>query len=183
MGTRCGRLMRAIFFDRDGVLNRAIVKNGKSYPPRTMAEFEILAEARWACQFLKAHGFLLLCVTNQPDIARGTANWETVSAFNELLRQTLGLDAVMVCPHDDADGCACRKPKPGLLLSGADAYGIDLTASFMIGDRWRDIEAGRAVGCRTAFVDRGYDEGVPPNSDYVASSTADAARWICSINL
>ncbi len=175
-------LPKAVFLDRDGVLNRALVRDGRPYSPTTNAEFVILDEARIACRLLKENGFFLLCVTNQPDIARAITPSATVDSFNEELRRTLALDDVFVCPHEDADACACRKPKPGLLQMGAAKYGLDLTACFMVGDRWRDIEAGQAASCRTVFIDRGYCERSPFGADYVTTSVIEAAEWILSLS-
>ena len=141
---------RAVFLDRDGVLNRAVVRDGKPYPPPSVGEMEIVEGAAASLARLKELGFLLLVVTNQPDVARGTQTIETIEAMHDSMRRTLPLDDFLVCPHDDRDLCDCRKPRPGLLFQGQAKYGIDLGRSFMVGDRWRDIDAGRAAGCRTA---------------------------------
>ncbi len=177
--TRPGR--SAAFLDRDGVLNRAIVRNGKPYSPASLAEFQILPDALPALQALKASGFLLIGATNQPEVVRGTQRREVVETMNEALLAALPLDDILVCYHDDGDGCACRKPLPGLLLQAAARYTIDLSASFMIGDRWRDVDAGRRAGCATVLIDYGYDERKaekPP--DYTAHSLSEAAAWILS---
>jgi D-glycero-D-manno-heptose 1,7-bisphosphate phosphatase len=151
----------AVFFDRDGVLNRAIVREGKPYPPRDLSEFEIAESASEDLHRLKTMGFVLVVVTNQPDIARGTQTQRGVDEMNELLRRELPLDDVLVCPHDSNEGCNCRKPSPGLLFSAAERFGIDLQRSFLIGDRWRDIDAGHAAGCTTIMIDYGYQERGP----------------------
>ncbi len=143
---------RAVFLDRDGVLNRAVVQDGLPYPPRGLEEVEILPGVPQALAALKAAGFKLLVVTNQPDVARGSTTIQFVEEVNRHLAQSLDIDAFYVCYHDDEDNCACRKPKPGLLQMGAEAWGIDLRSSFMVGDRWRDIEAGAAAGCTTVLV-------------------------------
>jgi D-glycero-D-manno-heptose 1,7-bisphosphate phosphatase len=163
---------RAVFLDRDGVLNAAVVRDGRPYPPASLAEMTLLPGVEDACARLKKSGFLLIVVTNQPDIARGKAAIDEIEAINAALQARLGLDEICVCPHDDADNCACRKPKPGLLLDAAKRWKIDLAKSFMIGDRWRDVEAGRAAGCRTVFVDYGYAERRPDAPDLVAASLA-----------
>jgi len=162
-----------VFLDRDGVLNAAVVRGGRPYPPASVAELTLLPGVRDACRVLKAAGFLLIGVTNQPDIARGSTPAETVAAINNALQAELDIDEFGVCPHDDADGCDCRKPKPGLLLRAAARFDIDLSGSFMVGDRWRDIEAGRRAGCRTVFIDYGYDERRPDSPDLVTGSLAD----------
>jgi transaldolase len=169
----------AVFLDRDGVLNEAIVRDGKPFPPATPDELILCDGAREALAELRRAGFALICVTNQPDVARGTLPAATLEAINARLREALGLDDVLVCSHDDVDGCACRKPKPGLIHEGARRHGLDPSRSYLVGDRWRDIEAGAAAACKTVFVDRGYAErgpSVPP--DARVGSVTEAARWI-----
>jgi D-glycero-D-manno-heptose 1,7-bisphosphate phosphatase len=125
---------------------------------------------------LRQAGYAVVVVTNQPDIARGTTTRATVDAIHAHLRAELGLDDIRVCPHDDLDGCSCRKPRPGLLLQ---APACDMPASVMVGDRWRDIEAGRAAGCGvTILVDYGYDEAVPHQPDVRVGSLAEAVDWL-----
>jgi len=172
-------LRRAVFFDRDGVLNDAVVVEGRPYPPASAAEVRIAAGAPEALAELKAAGFVLICVTNQPDVARGKQTHEAVAAINARLREALPLDEILVCPHDDADGCVCRKPAPGLLIQGAARHDIHLPGSFMVGDRWRDTLAGHRAGCRTVLIDYGYQEswsGPPPH--HTTTTLADAAAWI-----
>ncbi len=172
---------RAVFLDRDGVLNVAPVRHGKPLSPNSLDELELLPCVREACAELKRAGFLLVVATNQPDIARGKIDRGQVEAMNDYLKSELGIDDIAMCPHDDADGCACRKPKPGLLLDAAQRHGIDLARSVMVGDRWRDVEAGRGAGCRTVFIDYGYDEQRPERPDVVTTSLAaavpDILRW------
>lgn len=171
--------VRAVFLDRDGVLNHAIVRDGRPYPPDRLEDLKVYPDAAAALTRLKSAGFLLLVVTNQPDVARGTQSQAAVEAMNDVLRAELPLDGFLVCWHDDRDDCPCRKPKPGLLLDGAARFGIDLAASFLIGDRWRDIDAGAAAGCRTVLIDRQYrerDPSVPP--DFRTVSLTSAADWI-----
>ena len=172
---------RAVFLDRDGVVVRALVRDGLPRSASTLDELEILADAEEACSALKEAGFALVVVTNQPEIARGTLAPETIDRQNDVLRDALPLDEVVVCPHDDGDGCDCRKPKPGMLLDAAARLGVDLGSSFMVGDRWRDIEAGRRAGCRVVFVDRGYDEEVRVEPDAVVGDLGDAVRWILKV--
>jgi len=152
---------RAVFLDRDGVLNRAVMRAGIPYPPANRQELELIPEAPRALAFLKAMGFLLLVVTNQPDVARGTQSRSEVEAIHDLLRAQLPIDEFFVCYHDDRDQCDCRKPKPGLLLQARSRYGVNLEDSFLIGDRWKDIDAGRCVGCQTIWVDYSYAERGP----------------------
>lgn len=171
--------LKAVFLDRDGVLNRAIVRDGKPYPPANADELEILPDAPEALAALKAAGFLLLVATNQPDVARGRQQRSVVESIHEKLRGALPIDDFLVCYHDDRDGCDCRKPNPGLLLQAATRYHLDLPACYMVGDRWRDIEAGQAAGCSTVWIDRGYAErGPSPAPGVRVNSCLEAARWI-----
>ncbi len=175
-------MRRAVFLDRDGVLNRAVVRAGKPYPPAGLADFELLPGVEDAAAALRAAGFLLVVVTNQPDVTTGVQRREVVEAMHARLRAAGLCDDIRVCYHTDADGCACRKPRPGMLLDAARDLGIDLARSYMVGDRWRDVGAGRAAGCRTCFIDYGYAEtpaglrDCPP--DAVVDSLAEAARRI-----
>ncbi|TMJ01401.1 MAG: HAD family hydrolase [Alphaproteobacteria bacterium] len=171
-------MTRAVFLDRDGVLNKAYVRNGKPLSPDTIDEMIIVPDAAEALGRLRKHGFRLLLATNQPDIARGRLTRDQVEAMNAHLRSKVPLDAVEVCPHDDADGCGCRKPKPGLLLNAAKRDGIALDESFMIGDRYRDIEAGHSAGCRTVLIGNGYGETFKAQPDAEFATLTEAADWI-----
>src|ERR1017187_1809436 len=145
---------RAVFLDRDGVINRAIVRDGKPYPPASLDELEILPGVPEALGLLKAAGFALIVVTNQPDVARGVQRREVVEAINATLGAQLPIDEFRVCYHDDRDQCPCRKPQPGL-LTRAPLYALD--RSILVGDRWRDIEAGQRAGVQaTILIDYGY---------------------------
>ena len=170
---------RAVFLDRDGVINRAVVRDGKPYPPDSVGELEILPGVPQALAALRAAGFLNVVVTNQPDVATGKAKREDVEAIHAHLLKNLPIDAVKACYHTDKEGCACRKPKPGMLLEAAAEHGIDLGSSYVVGDRWRDVAAGQAAGCRTAyFIDYGYREQQPVQPFVAAESLAAAARCI-----
>lgn len=169
----------ALFLDRDGVVCRALVRGRKPFPPRSLQELEILPGVREALHAAGALGLVRVIVTNQPDVARGTLDRKVVEAIHGRLCAELEIDDVLVCWHDDADGCACRKPKPGLLLAGAERHGVDLAKSFMVGDRWRDVEAGVRAGCRTVWIDRGYDEQPPLTPpDHRCQGLAEAVAWI-----
>jgi len=172
---------RAVFLDRDGVLNVALERDGRPHPPAGPAELVVLPGVPEALARLKAAGFLLVVVTNQPDVARGATSPAAVEAIHAALRAALPLDDVRCCFHDDADACACRKPRPGLLLEAARTWDVDLAASFMVGDRWRDVEAGAAAGCRTVFVDLGWRERRPDRFDARVASLPDAAAWILEV--
>ncbi len=168
----------AVFLDRDGVLNRAVVRNGKPYPPGRLTEFELLPGVSEALELLRDAGFRLVVVTNQPDVGTGRQTLAAVEEMHAHLRATLPLDDIRVCYHTDADGCACRKPKPGMLLDAARDWDVALADSVMVGDRWRDIEAGKAAGCRTILIGVGYDERKPEGFDASAASLVDASRLI-----
>ena len=169
---------RAVFLDRDGVLNEAVVRDGKPYPPPSVADLKIIPDAASALARLKVRGLPLIVVTNQPDVARGTQTMAAIEEINALLRRELPLDDFVVCAHDDRDDCACRKPKPGLILEGAARHGADPARSFMVGDRWRDIESGKNAGCRTIWIDRGYRERAPEAPDARVASLTEAVEWI-----
>lgn len=169
---------RAVFLDRDGVINKAFIRKGKSYPPSSMDELEILPGVLDALNALKAADFLTIVVTNQPDVANGITSKETVMNIHQFLMRQLPIDEVYTCFHNDHDRCACRKPLPGLLFEAARNYHIDLHNSYMIGDRWRDIEAGQLAQCRTFFINYGYLEKQPTSFDYQVRSLNEAAQII-----
>lgn len=172
---------RAVFLDRDGVLNDVILRDGKPYPPSTVSELSIVPQACDTLARLKQMGFVLIVVSNQPDVARGAQTREAVEAINAIIRAKLPIDAILTCYHDDSDGCACRKPKPGLLLRGIHEFKIDPRMSYMIGDRWRDIDAGASIGCRTVWIDNHYRERGPSSPpDARVFSLSEAAEWIMS---
>ncbi len=167
---------KAIFLDSDGVLNTAIIKNGKPVAPISLAELEIPKEVQPCLIKLKAAGYLLICVTNKPDIERGLMTQANVDAIFNKMRQILPLDDIFICYHENSD---CYKPKPGLLLTAAKQYDIDLTKSYMIGDRWRDVEAGQNAPCKTVWINRRYAEKAPsPPADFTAYSLSEATEYI-----
>jgi D-glycero-D-manno-heptose 1,7-bisphosphate phosphatase len=173
-----GALKRAVFLDRDGVLNEALVRDGLPYPPATAAEVRLVEGAEEGLHQLKALGFLLIVVTNQPDVARGTQTLEQVAAINAKLSAVLPLDDILMCLHS-GDGCDCRKPKPGLLRLGAARYDVDLGECYLIGDRWRDMDAASAVGVPGVWIDYGYRERGPSEPPAaVVPSMQEAVRWI-----
>jgi D-glycero-D-manno-heptose 1,7-bisphosphate phosphatase len=171
-------LKRAVFLDRDGVINRAVVQDGKPFPPRSVAELEVLPDAHDALQRLRDAGYVLIVVTNQPDVARGTQSRAAVEEINARLANELAIDDFMVCYHDDAAGCSCRKPSPGGLLEAAARHGVDLGSSYIVGDRWRDVEAGQRAGCTSFFIDYGYSEREPQPPFRRVHSLAEAAEQI-----
>ena len=174
-----GAAASAVFLDRDGVINRAVVRDGKPYPPASLAEFELLPGVGEACAQLKAAGFLLVVATNQPDVGRGTQRREDVEAMHARMCALLPIDRVEVC-YDPGQGhpSEFRKPAPGMLLRAARELDIDLARSWMVGDRWRDIDCGAAAGCRTVFIDYGYDEKLRAIPDFRARDLGEAATLI-----
>jgi D-glycero-D-manno-heptose 1,7-bisphosphate phosphatase len=174
-------LRRAVFLDRDGVINRPLIRAGKPYPPRILQEFEILPGVVESCALLKELGFLTVVATNQPDVGRGTLKREAVEILHDQLSRLLPIDRIMVCYHaGTAYGgpCECRKPRPGMLIQAAAEMGIDLEKSFMIGDRWRDVDCGSGAGCTTIFVDWGYGESLRRRPDFSVSDLLEAAKLI-----
>ncbi len=169
---------RAVFLDRDGVINRVILKDGKPFAPSSLEQLEILPGVDEALQALQSAGFCLVVVTNQPDVARGVLSRATVEAMHEYLKSKLPIAEFWTCFHDDQDDCQCRKPKCGALLDAALKHNINLAESFMVGDRWRDIAAGHAAGCTTMFIDYGYHEVAPQTFDYCVASLFEASKII-----
>ena len=183
-GPPAGVQRRAVFLDRDGVLNRVTIRDGMPLPPRTLAELEILPGVKEGLRRLRKAGFLLIGATNQPDVVRGVQRRDIIEAMNARLLAELDLDEIRTCWHDDKDGCACRKPKPGLLLDAAREHQIALPLSYMLGDRWRDIEAGQAAGCRNVWLRAPYAEREPhPPADFVTDRFEPAVEWILNRGL
>ena len=172
-------MVRAVFLDRDGVLNANIERDGKPVAPTTVEEFRIFPDTAAAVRRLKDAGFLLVVVTNQPDVGTGRTPRATMEAMHAKIRALMPIDDFEICFHTDADGCDCRKPKPGLILKAAAKHGIDLPASVMIGDRWRDVLAGQSAGCgMTIRVDHGLADDRPSTPDRTVKSLSEAAHYI-----
>lgn len=171
-------LRQAVFLDRDGVINRAVVKDGKPFPPASLDSFEFLPGVESAALALRRAGFLIVVVTNQPDVATGLQAREVVELMHKKLFDAAICDDIKVCYHTDDDACDCRKPKPGMLLEAAKEWQIDLGLSYMVGDRWRDVAAGKAAGCQTFFIDYQYREQSAERPDAVVASLEEAANLI-----
>ncbi len=172
----------AVFLDRDGVINKPIVRDDRPYPPAKVEDFELYEDVMTGCAELAAAGYLLVVVTNQPDVARGTQTRVAVEDMHRKMREALPQIArVEVCWHagtDWRDSCDCRKPRPGMVLRAAQALDIDLSQSFLIGDRWRDVDCGHNAGCRTIFVDRNYAETMRQPPDWTVKSFGQAVELI-----
>src|SRR5438552_5833722 len=174
---------RGVFLDRDGVLNRPFVRDGKPYPPDSVSNLEILPGVAKSLWDLKNAGFLLIVATNQPDVGTGTQSREEVESIHSHLRKELPLDDIFVCYHIDSDKCACRKPLPGLLHDAAKRYNLFLPSCYMVGDRWRDVDAGHNAGCKSIFIDYRYDEQKPQNEPAATlNSLREAADWILRVS-
>jgi len=171
---------RAVFLDRDGVLNRALVRGGCPFPPSTVEAFELHDDVISGCARLKAANFLLIVVTNQPDVGRGKQSRETVEAMHSKMQSALPLiDRIEICYHAGerhSQPCNCRKPRPGLILRAAAQLEIDLAASYVIGDRWRDVDCARAAGCRAIFIQRDYNETLRALPDFTVRNFTDAVN-------
>ena len=159
-------MKRAVFLDRDGVINEAVIRKGKPYPPASLSEIQITEGFESVLQKIDAAGFVIIGVTNQPDVARGSQSREAVEEINQYLLDNLPIETILVCYHDEKDACLCRKPKPGLILEAAALFDIDLANSYMVGDRWKDIEAGKNAGCKTIFINYAYSEKQPGGYDF-----------------
>ena len=154
-------MKRAVFLDRDGVLNRAVLVDGVPRPPSSIYEVEILEGAREAIQILQQRDYVPVVVTNQPDVARGVVSEGHANGINSFVGKQTNLKHFYSCFHDDSDFCICRKPLPGLIQRAARELNLEISASYLVGDRWRDIEAGQAAGCRSFFIDYSYPEKTP----------------------
>ena len=160
-------LNRAVFLDRDGVINRALVRDGHPFSPSSVGEFEWVAGIQGVVRELYSAGFWLFCVTNQPDVGRGLQDIAVVEALHKMVKDEIPVEKIYACYHDGVSDCSCRKPKPGLILQAVADFEIDLKESWLVGDRWKDIDAGNAAGCQTVFLDYRYDESLRSSPDHV----------------
>jgi D-glycero-D-manno-heptose 1,7-bisphosphate phosphatase len=170
--------MRAVFLDRDGVINGVIVKEGRPYPPPSLVKLEILPGVKEALDDLHEAGYLLIVITNQPDVARGITCKSAVDEIHEFMMANFPITQIKACFHDDADQCGCRKPKPGAIIKAAREYHLNLNDCYMVGDRWRDIDAGILAGCKTIFIDYQYDEKQPTETNFIVKSLLEASKII-----
>lgn len=168
---------RAVFFDRDGVINKSFVIDGKPFPPTKLSEVEIFQGLDTAIENLKNAGFKIFLVTNQPDISRGKMKYSELKLINDFIDTQIGFDKIYCCIHDDLDACHCRKPKPGMIMDAKLEWDIDLKNSYLIGDRWKDIEAGSRAGTMTILIKSDYDEKICP-PDFIFNSTLEAISFI-----
>jgi len=176
------KISRAIFIDRDGVLVIPEFREGRSFAPRNLHDFRIYPGAAESARRLKEAGYTLVVVTNQPDVGNGLVDRSVVEKMHEKLLAAMPIDAIEVCYHTNADDCDCRKPKPGMLLRAAERMGLDCSRSLMVGDRWSDVEAAKAAGCKSVFIDLNYRDRRPEQPDFVVSSFTQAVELILSIS-
>ncbi|MCI0419668.1 MAG: HAD family hydrolase [Acidobacteria bacterium] len=167
---------RAFCLDRDGVINAVVTCEGRLTSPRTDEEFQILPRVSEAIRQMQSAGFLVIVVTNQPEISRGLVERETVDRFHSRIRSELAIDDIRVCYHDTEDRCSCRKPEPGLLVASAKQWNIRLGQSFLVGDREKDIEAGRRAGCTTMLIRAPYNQGPAATPDFLVESLDHAVK-------
>jgi D-glycero-D-manno-heptose 1,7-bisphosphate phosphatase len=171
----------AVFLDRDGVLVIPEFRHGRSFAPKRLEDLKFYPDAASALKRLRAAGYRLVVVTNQPDVGNGSIAREVVNEMHARLRATMPVDAIMACFHSQSEDCTCRKPRPGMLIDAAKEFQIDLTTSYMVGDRASDVEAGRAAGCRTVFIDLDYREEEHPAATVTVRSIAEAADFILGV--
>jgi D-glycero-D-manno-heptose 1,7-bisphosphate phosphatase len=169
-------LKPAVFFDRDGVLVKPVLRHGIPYAPLRREDFSLLPGGAEAVRAVRAASLLAIVVTNQPEVRRGTLDPALLDEFHRLLREQVPVDDILVCPHDDRDRCECRKPKTGMILEAARRHSLDLARSYMIGDTDRDLGAARAAGLPLILIDAPYNQGLQPDRR-VADAVA-AAEWI-----
>lgn len=175
---------RAVFLDRDGVIAVPEFREGRSFAVRRFADFRLYDGIESSLAELRAAGYQLIVVTNQPDVGKGLMSEETLERMHDEMRSRLPIDDIWTCRHTREDNCTCRKPKAGMLMAAAAAHGIDLERSFMVGDRGSDIEAGRAAGCRTIFIDLQYEaEPAPTSQDWTVRDLQEASAVICRVTV
>jgi len=172
------RNRKAIFLDRDGTLNKAYIENGLPISPSSLNKFKIIKGVKKSINKLKKLNFLCILITNQPDVFRGKISKKTVVKMNSYIKKKIKLDDMFVCYHDNEHNCNCRKPKPGLLVKASKKWKIDLNKSFMIGDRWKDILAGKKVGCKTIFINNNYKNDKKVKADFTFKSLLKAVNKI-----
>ncbi|MDB2363384.1 HAD-IIIA family hydrolase [Candidatus Pelagibacter bacterium] len=167
----CGRVLlkknKAFFFDRDGILNKSIIKNNKPYSPIFPRELNLNRDLLSFIKKLKKKGFLIIVVSNQPDIKNGKLSIYSLNLMNSIIKKFFLVDEIYICTHGKNDNCQCRKPKPGMLIEASKKWNIELSRSYIVGDRWKDIEAGKSMNCTTIFIDYNYDEPKPKNCNYI----------------
>lgn len=175
-------MTKAVFLDRDGVINRSNLIGGVPVPPRSILEVELLEGVVEGINLLKSYNFLPVVITNQPDVARGTVTREQVEEINTHIGVKTGIEHFYICYHDEINKCPCRKPAPGLIRLASSELDVNLDESYVVGDRWRDISAGQAAGCKTFFIDYSYAEKRPDAPFTIVSSLLEAAKLVTGVS-
>ena len=157
---------KAFFFDRDGILNKSILKKNKPYSPRNLRELRLNLELVEFIKKLKKKNFKIIVITNQPDIKSGKLNKYTLKVINLIIKKKFCIDDIFICIHGKNENCHCRKPKPGMIIKASEKWNINLKKSFFVGDRWKDMQAGEIMGCKTIFIDYDYNETQPKSYSY-----------------
>ncbi len=170
-------MIKAIFWDRDGVINEVTVVNNKTFCPRKFIDFKLTPGISNHFQKTKELEFKNIIVTNQPDIARGSMTMEALNEMHGLLEKELLVDEINYCPHDNGQ-CDCRKPQPGLITKSAQKNNIDLSRSYIIGDAKNDMLAGRAAGCKTILLQRDYNDDAVEFADYIVTNINEMFNFI-----
>lgn len=166
-------MVKAVFLDRDGIINVTQVINKKPVAIRAFEQFVFVEGIQKAIDKFIKIGYTIFVVTNQPDISRGKIKIEEVEKINRHILHELPIKKIYMCTHDYYDNCECKKPKAGMLFSAKKEYDVELKSSWIIGDRWSDIEAGKNAGCKTIFVDYGYDEKLKSNPDIIVKNVKE----------
>lgn len=173
-----GNLQPAVFLDRDGVVNQSIIRDHKPLSPKSLKDLVVIDGVKEAIALLHEHGFTTVVITNQPDVARGNLTSEMLAEMHRSIARQTGLQYFYICIHDDKDRCECRKPNAGLITKAAKDLNLDIANSFLIGDRWKDIEAGQRAGCQCFFIDNSYSEQRPTPPFHKVTSLLEAAVFI-----
>ena len=171
-------MKKAVFLDRDGVVSRAVVINNRPFSIRRASDLQILDEVNEALGIFGKLALIPIIISNQPDVARGLLSQLEHEKIESKIVTLTGISKIYTCTHDEKDNCFCRKPKPGLILKAAEDHDIDITKSYLIGDRWRDMDLAKNVDCRSFFINRNYEEKYPEYFDYETGSILESAKII-----
>ena len=169
---------KAIFIDRDGIINKVVMREGTVSSPWRLEEFEILPDVKECLGAFKKMGFLNIVFSNQPDISRGFLKIDDLDKMHKIIADKLPMDEIKFCPHDDKAHCSCRKPKPGLILEAVEKWSIDLEKSYVIGDSWKDIGAGKAAGCKTFLLRREYNKDFQKDYNFEVNNLKEMVEII-----
>ena len=170
----------AIFFDRDGIINEVIMRDGAACSPRVASAFYFKSGICEAFQAAKDGGFLRIIVTNQPDVERGQIPRHEYEAMQTLVRKTLEPDGFEAC-EASSNADRRKKPNPGMLLDAAAQLGVDLKNSWIVGDTWKDVQAGRSAGVRSILLATDYNADAQPTADFCFPSLGDIVSFISNL--